>query len=137
MNNTQTINKSSHSVVLLLCYEYNTQQEHENKEQNIQKSGVMIDVPTFTTNIADPLGRRFIKLHFVIEVSDTSVIDTLNKNNSRMRDSVIVLLSSKSYSDLTKKDSKERIRNEIMNILITITGVDSIKQLNITQFDIL
>ncbi|MCX6064897.1 MAG: flagellar basal body-associated FliL family protein [Chloroflexi bacterium] len=96
--------------------------------------GIMIDLSTKIINLVDPGGRKYIRLTIVVEFApDNPEYDTLPeeektayltefeaKLNARlpiMDDTVITLLSTKTYEDLYTADGKEKLRQEIMDIL--------------------
>lgn len=96
--------------------------------------GIMIDLSTKIINLVDPGGRKYIRLTIVVEFApDNPEYETLPaeektayltefeaKLNTRlpiMDDTVITLLSTKTYEDLYTADGKEKLRKEIMDIL--------------------
>ncbi len=96
--------------------------------------GVMLDMSTKIINLVDPTGRRYIRLTVVVEFAPddpnyltmtdeektaylTSFKDKLNARVPIMDDTVITLLSTKTYDDLYTSDGKEKLRVEIMNDL--------------------
>jgi flagellar FliL protein len=96
-------------------------------------TGVTLDLPTFTTNLADPLGQRFIRLHLELEVANKNVVDEMTKYNARIRDAIIILLSSKSYADIAGAESKMVLKNEIIDRLNNILGPGKVYQVFITD----
>ena len=64
-------------------------------------AGINIALPAFTTTLAAPLGQLFIRMTLELEVAGQSVADALTRHNARLRDSIIILLSSQSYADIT------------------------------------
>lgn len=81
-----------------------------------------VTLPTFMVNLADPLGRRYIKLTLEIEVNGEETVTAVNENMPRIRDSIILLLSSKSYADLAPMENKLHLKNEIVERLNQILG---------------
>jgi flagellar FliL protein len=98
--------------------------------------GVMINMSTKIINLIDPTGRRYIRLTIVVEFAPddpeylslpeeekvaylTQFEDKLNARMPIMDDTVITLLSTKTYEDLYTADGKERLRTEIMSVLAT------------------
>ncbi len=96
--------------------------------------GVMLDMSTKIINLVDPTGRRYIRLTIVVEFAPddpnyltmteeektaylTTFKDKLNARVPIMDDTVITLLSTKTYDDLYTADGKEKLRVEIMNDL--------------------
>lgn len=89
--------------------------------------------PPFMVNLADPLGRRFIKLSVDVEVADPAVALEVDKQKPRIRDSIILLLSSKSYADLATVESKHMLKNEITDRMNDILGTGKVYQVFITE----
>ncbi len=100
----------------------------------IPGEGIMLNMSTKIINLVDPGGRRYIRVTVVAEFApDNPEYETLpeeekiayvtafeEKLNSRlpiMDDTVITLLSTKTYEDLYTADGKEKLRLEIMEIL--------------------
>lgn len=100
----------------------------------IPGEGIMLNMPTKIINLVDPTGRKYIRLTIVAEFApDNPEYESLpeeekaayllafeEKLNSRlpiMDDTVITLLSTKTYEDLYTAEGKERLRAEIMQIL--------------------
>jgi flagellar FliL protein len=98
--------------------------------------GVMVDMSTKIINLVDPTGRRYIRLTVVVEFAPdddaflempeeektaylTEFKDKLSARLPIMDDTVITLLSTKTYEDLYTADGKEKLRAEIMNVLAT------------------
>ena len=100
----------------------------------IPGEGIMLNMSTKIINLVDPTGRRYIRLTVVVEfapdnpeydkmpeLDKTAYLKLFNeKLNSRlpiMDDTVITLLSTKTYEDLYTAEGKEKLRMEIMDIL--------------------
>ena len=96
--------------------------------------GIMLNMSTKIINLVDPTGRKYIRLTVVVEFAPdnpeyaslpaeekaTYLTEFNAKLNSRlpiMDDTVITLLSTKTYEDLYTADGKENLRHEIQNIL--------------------
>ncbi len=96
--------------------------------------GIMMDMSTKIINLVDPTGRKYIRLTVVVEFApDNPEYETLpeeektlyleefkGKLESRlpiMDDTVITLLSTKTYEDLYTAEGKEKLRAEIMESL--------------------
>ncbi|MBI5943470.1 MAG: flagellar basal body-associated FliL family protein [Chloroflexi bacterium] len=100
----------------------------------IPGEGIMLNMSTKIINLVDPGGHRYIRVTIVAEFApDNPEYETLpeeekiayvaafeEKLNSRlpiMDDTVITLLSTKTYEDLYTAEGKEKLRTEIMQIL--------------------
>lgn len=98
-----------------------------------QPTGLSVPMPVFTTNLADPLGQRFIRLNIEVEVADAKVVEELAKQNARVRDSILLLLSSKTYADIASTESKLMLKSEITDRLNAILGAGKVYQVFITD----
>lgn len=88
---------------------------------------------TFLVNLADPLGKRYIKVTFEVELADPKVAEELARQRPKIRDSVIMLLSSKTFADLAPPQSKDELKVEIVNRLNLILGGPKITRVFITD----
>ena len=102
--------------------------------QYLPGEGIMLNMSTKIINLVDPSGRKYIRLTVVVEFAPdnpdyhklspeekaTYLTEFNAKLNSRlpiMDDTVITLLSTKTYEDLYTADGKEKLRHEILVIL--------------------
>ena len=88
---------------------------------------------TFLVNLADPLGKRYIKVTFEVELADPKTSEELSKQKAKIRDAVIMLLSSKTYADLAPAESKLDLKNEVTKRLNLILGGPKITRAFITE----
>ena len=100
-----------------------TQTEGAKPSGNAPKAGnPVVTLPTFMVNLADPLGRRYIRLTIEVEVNSADAAAELNNNTAKVRDAINMLLSSKSYADLAPSENKILLKNEIVERLNQILG---------------
>jgi flagellar FliL protein len=114
----------------------NADKKTEKVETNTKASrarGSTVSLPVFTVNLADPLGQRFIKINLDVEVADGKVAEEIAQQNARIRDAVILLLSSKSYADIATTESKLMLKSELADRLNNILGPGKIYQVFITD----
>jgi flagellar basal body-associated protein FliL len=106
----------------------------EEVHQILPGEGIMVDMSTKIINLVDPGGHKYIRVTIVVEFAPDNLeyeslpeeektaylVELEEKLNSRlpiMDDTVITLLSTKSYEDLYTAEGKEKLRMEIMSIL--------------------
>ncbi len=87
----------------------------------------------FVVNLADPMGRRYLKVTMEVEVAPGST-EALNAALPRAKDTLLLLLSSKFYSELSSMDQKIELKNEIMERLNQIIGKGKVKNIYFTEF---
>jgi flagellar FliL protein len=69
-----------------------------------------------------------------VEVEGEKVIKELEKSVPRIRDALILLLASKTYSDLGTADGKLRLKEEILQQLAKVPGGKKIRNVFFTEF---
>lgn len=98
-----------------------------------QGGGELVSIPPLLVNLAEPQGRRYLKLALDIEVRDKLAADDLNKNMSKVKDSLLLLLSSKTYEDLASLESKILLKKEIVERLTLVMGEQKVQRVYITE----
>jgi flagellar protein FliL len=106
----------------------------EASQQQQKMAPEMITLPSFIVNLADPLGRRFLRLTLDVELVSKEAADELQRSDSRVRDAIILLLSSKSYANLASMESKITLKNEIVERLNQIAGGARVSNVYFTEF---
>ena len=94
----------------------------------------IVTIPTVTINLADKDIIRYLKVGFDIEVSTEDAAKSLEDQKARIRDSIIILLSSKTYSELSTTEGKLKVKNEISTRLNQILGVLRVVQIYFNEF---
>lgn len=94
----------------------------------------IVTIPTVTINLADKDNIRYLKVGFDIEVSTEDAAKALEEQKARIRDSIIILLSSKTYAELSTTEGKLRVKNEISTRLNQILGVPRVVQIYFNEF---
>ncbi|MCG8532647.1 MAG: flagellar basal body-associated FliL family protein [Desulfovibrionales bacterium] len=93
----------------------------------------VVTLPSFLVNLSDPLGRRYIKLTLDVEVADENAAKTLESASAKVRDAVILLLSSKTYADLASLESKLLLKNELVTRLNQVIGGSKVVRVYFTE----
>ncbi|MBI9111193.1 flagellar basal body-associated protein FliL [Maridesulfovibrio ferrireducens] len=95
--------------------------------------GFTVTLPTFVVNLADPLGRRYLKLGIDVEVISEEAVAELNKKEPMVKDTLILLLSSKTFQDLSSMENKILLKKEIVDRLNQIMGGAKVSQVYFTD----
>lgn len=93
----------------------------------------LVSLQSFVVNLADPLGRRYLKLTLDVEVRDAKASEELTKEEPKVRDAVILLLSSKTFADLQSYEAKLELKNEIVERLSQIIGESKVLRVYFTE----
>ncbi len=91
-----------------------------------------VALPPFVVNLADPNARRYLKV--VLEVEVTSNPELLEDNKAKIRDALLMLLSSKTSQDLSTLEGKILLRKEIVDRLNQAVGQPKVSRVYFTDF---
>ncbi len=95
----------------------------------------LVSIPTFVVNLADSGGRRYLKLTVDVEVKGPGAVADMNENMSKIRDAVLMLLSSKKKEDISSLEGKITLRREIAErINQSLGGAPKVVQVYFTEF---
>ena len=88
--------------------------------------GIMFDLDPFIVNLADSPDIRYLKLTIKLEVENEAVSASLSSRIPQLRDTILVLLSSKDSATIRTPQGKFQLRDEItarINWLLPKPGV--------------
>ncbi len=92
------------------------------KEGQPAKPGTVITMEPFIVNLADPTGKRYLKLSLAVDAKDEKIKADVEARMPQIRDSILLLLTSKSFADISTVAGKIRLRNEVLKIFNRILG---------------
>lgn len=98
-----------------------------------RSTGLVLSLPPITVNLAEPGGRRYLKLGLEVEVN-SDVGRQLKENNARIRDAIIMLLAGKTYGDISTPDGKVLLKAEIAARINQILGSQRVVRVYFTDF---
>ncbi|MDR3357900.1 MAG: flagellar basal body-associated FliL family protein [Desulfovibrio sp.] len=98
-----------------------------------RSAGMVLPLPPVTVNLADPGGRRYLKLAMEVEVN-SDVSKDIKAQAPRIRDAVIMLLAGKSYNDIATPDGKVMLKAEMAARLNQIFGAQRVIRVYFTDF---
>ncbi|MFW5489296.1 MAG: flagellar basal body-associated FliL family protein [Desulfovibrio sp.] len=93
----------------------------------------LVTLPTFVVNLADPLGRRYLKLSMDVEVTDEEASKKLTNSEAQVRDAIILLLSSKSFQDLSTIEDKIMLKKQVVERLNQVLGGPKVLRVYFTE----
>jgi flagellar FliL protein len=88
----------------------------------------------FIINIAETNGERYLKLVIQLEVSEPAVGPELEQFKPRIRDSILDLLTSKTFKDLVDLAGKQRLREDIAGRINNILQRGKVTKVYFTDF---
>lgn len=110
--------------------------EAQHKEATEQKEvmGKVVPLETFIVNLAGSKGRKVAKVNMELEVQGDHALDEIEKRKAQIRDIIIIILSSKSYEDVSSREGKEGLRNEIKDTINSFLVQGKISNVFFTEF---
>ena len=96
--------------------------------------GVMFTMDPFVVNLAGSEGKRFLKVTTTLELSSPEVNPEFEENLQKITDSILVLLSSKSFEDVYSVQGKFKLKDEITTRVNRFLVVGHVKDAYFTEF---
>lgn len=105
-------------------------QDDNESEQNV----VIYDLEPFIVNLADKGDVRYLKLSLKLELKKESAVKTVDARLAHIRDSMLILLSSKDFESIRTVEGKMQLRDEIIHRINTILDRRLVKTAYFTEF---
>ena len=112
--------------------EHETSQAEAHEEKSFV--GKIIPLETFIVNLAGSKGRRIAKVNIELELQGEHVATEIDQRKAQVRDIIIILLAGKTYDQVSTKEGKDQLREEIMQTVNAFLTKGKIKQVYFTEF---
>ena len=96
--------------------------------------GKLVPLETFLVNVAGSRGRKLLKINMELEVDGDEVQTEIEKLKPKLRDIIIITLSSKTYAEISTREGKENMRDEIRDQVNLFLTKGKIKRVYFTEF---
>ncbi len=116
------------------------EEETDGEEEQEVVVGPMYKLDTLIVNLADQGGKRYLRVTMELElkvpeeVEEAEVIDEIEKRLPQLRDSILMILPSKQYADISTTDGKVLLRDEIIAKLNSYLRTGQIGNIYFTEF---
>ncbi|HIJ91645.1 MAG: flagellar basal body-associated FliL family protein [Desulfobulbaceae bacterium] len=108
--------------------------DQEAKKEPPQVIGEMLVLEPFVVNLADPKGKRYLKVKIELELESKEAVDKATKAAPKLRDMVIMMLTSLGFEEVMTPEGKIRVRDELLERFNEIMRPDHIKNIYFTEF---
>ena len=108
-----------------------TQHEEQAAPEDV---GKVIPLETFVVNLAGSKGRKVLKVNMELEVKGLEVEKEIENRKAQIRDFIIIILSSKSFEEVSVKDGREALKTEIKDNINSFLSKGKIQNVYITEF---
>ncbi len=106
-------------------------EEHE--KATPEEIGKVIPLETFIVNLAGAKGRKVLKVNMELEVKGAEIVTEIDNRKAQIRDFIIIILSSKTYDEVSTKEGKDALRNEIKDNINTFLSKGKISNVYFTE----
>lgn len=103
-------------------------------QEIINAVGEMFDLEQFVVNLSDPKGKRYLKVKITIELESVEVVERVTKVMPKLRDVVIIMLTSLTFEEVMTPEGKIQIRDELLERFNQTLRPDRVKNIYFTEF---
>jgi len=96
--------------------------------------GPIYSLETFIVNLADKGGNRYLRITMDLELTNPELAAEISKRLPQIRDSVLMILPSKRFDDISSVDGKAALRDEILEKLNSILTLGKITNIYFKEF---
>ena len=94
----------------------------------------MVSMEPFFINLSGSEGYKLLKVTMSMEVENAETQDEISNRQAQIKDIVLVLLSSKSYGEVSGENAQRRLKEEIMDTVNSFLTKGKIKKILFTEF---
>ena len=96
--------------------------------------GPIMALDTFIVNLADPGGKRFLRVTIDLELSTAELKDELTSRLPQVRDAILMVLPTKRFEDISSTDGKIALRDELLASLNGFLTTGQVNQIYFKEF---
>jgi flagellar FliL protein len=108
--------------------------QEKDHEEHKELIGKVIPLETFFVNLAGSKGRRVAKISMEIEIDNEKAVEEIDKRKAQIRDIIIMVLSSKTYEEVSSSSGKDSLRGEIRDTINSFLVQGKISNVFFTDF---
>ncbi len=88
----------------------------------------------FIVNLADPVGNRYLKVKVALQLDSALLLTEVESKIPQIRDGFLILLSSKSLSEINTTEGKLKLRSELLHRVNQVLKKGRVTTLYFTEF---
>ncbi|MDH5762880.1 MAG: flagellar basal body-associated FliL family protein [Nitrospinota bacterium] len=96
--------------------------------------GVMVPLEPFMVNLAKTKGSRILKVTVTLELNNPAVRPEVEDNRQKIMDSILVLLSSKTFEDVYSIQGKFKLKDEITTRVNRFLALGHVREVYFSEF---
>ena len=103
-------------------------------QEEIQVEKFTYEMKPFIVNLLGNQGKRYLKAKIDLELGSEELKQELDDRQSQLRDAILLLLASKSFSDISNPEGKVVLRQEMITTINDILKKGQVDTLYFTEF---
>ncbi len=107
---------------------------HAAKPAEPEAPKATVDLDPFVVNLADVEQARYLKVKMVIELTSENLKPQMEKLKPKIQDTIILLLTSKTYDQIRDGKGKLKLKQELTLRLNEILGTNAVGDVLFTEF---
>lgn len=102
------------------------------EQENMIKPLYSLD--TFIVNLADQGGKRYLRVTMELEIDAIELSEEINQRLPQLRNSILMIVPSKSYEDIGTAAGKAALRDDLMAQMNAFLKTGQITNIYFTEF---
>lgn len=112
----------------------NADSPKEAQAKPVAAKPVVKNLETFLVNLADPGGERYLKVTMQLNLNSEVASQEIDARMAELRDSILLLLSSKEYDDISSLSGKLALKKTLMSNLNRMLRQGAVQDIYFTEF---
>ena len=108
--------------------------EEASEQEQTDSIGTIYSVDTFIANLASSNGKRYLRVTMGLDYNENELAEELDGRLPQIRDSILMILTTKRFEEVDNIDGKIALRNEIIEKLNSFLQKGSINNIYFTEF---
>lgn len=108
--------------------------EEPRKKEALVEKRVFHELKPFLVNLADPGGKRYLKVAIKLELSNPEVAAEITEKTFELRDGILMFLSSLEVDDVSLPAGKMTLKREVINRSNRMLKTGQISHVYFTEF---
>lgn len=105
----------------------------QEEAEAVSEDIVVYPLDTFVVNLSGGGGRRYLKVRMTLEI-DGSKKESLDSQSHKVRDSLLILLSSKTLEEVVGAEVKHALKEQVKARLDRIAGKGVVREVYLNEF---
>jgi len=107
-----------------------------NSKKKKEKPKIAYPLDSFIVNLMDKagVGKRYLKIRIILEVGDEEGQKTVDSHIPQLKDTILLLLSSQSFSDINTMEGKIGLKQILVSKINQVLGEGIVHRLYFTEF---